>query len=435
MCGGVHPCVVNVMRVVILGVLGLVFFAAVLSSNVLLAADQTVMDAEYAADTAEEAELHEEITAELRAELEGQVDVDQTEYPIEISSEELVSDAISSEHVQSEIEANLERLYAYLHGEADELRLEVDATPVKTGIVESVDDNIDELELADVADQFEGLAPEDLEMDPAVVVPEMAENESQFLHHRERFEEQMKDRIQEESPYPMTDEQAEQAYEQRRDEIRSEMHDKLNQQIDQAVEEGAIEPAFEPPVRTIGTAWVDAMTGAVEYQEYTAQIDGAMESVRTAAVEELETRLDEELPDTIDLTEEIGEEQVRSMETAQTATTTADTLTLVLPILGLVTAGVVAYLFPTSTAAIVVGLLSALVGGVGLVAASVGGSTVADTIASADGPEPVLRFVELLLDGLFGLLTWQSGALLVIGLGLMGLGVAIRRDLLDAGLE
>ncbi|WP_247729318.1 hypothetical protein [Halovivax limisalsi] len=425
----------NVMRVVILGVLGLVFFAAVLSSNVLLAADQTVMDAEYAADTAEEAELHEEITAELRAELEGQVDVDQTEYPIEISSEELVSDAISSEHVQSEIEANLERLYAYLHGEADELRLEVDATPVKTGIVESVDDNIDELELADVADQFEGLAPEDLEMDPAVVVPEMAENESQFLHHRERFEEQMKDRIQEESPYPMTDEQAEQAYEQRRDEIRSEMHDKLNQQIDQAVEEGAIEPAFEPPVRTIGTAWVDAMTGAVEYQEYTAQIDGAMESVRTAAVEELETRLDEELPDTIDLTEEIGEEQVRSMETAQTATTTADTLTLVLPILGLVTAGVVAYLFPTSTAAIVVGLLSALVGGVGLVAASVGGSTVADTIASADGPEPVLRFVELLLDGLFGLLTWQSGALLVIGLGLMGLGVAIRRDLLDAGLE
>lgn len=435
MCDPAHPCLVNLTRAITLGVLGLVFFGAVLSSNVLLAADQTVMNEEYAADTAEEAELHDEITAELRTELESQIDLGGTDLPIEISKDELVSDAISSDHVQSELEANLDRLYAYLHGETDDLYLAVDTSPVKAGIVESVEDSIGDLELTDVADRFDGLAPQELDMDPAVVIPEMAESESQFLHHRERFEGQIKEQIQEETPYHMTDAQLEEAYQQRRDDIRAEMRDEVNQRIDQAVEQGTIEPAFEEPARTVGLAWIDAMTGAIEYQEYSNQIDDAMESARTAAVEELESRLDEELPETVDLTEEFGQQEAQSMERAQTATTTANSLTLVLPIVGLVAAALVAYLFPASTAAFAVGGISAIVGAIGLLAATVAGSTVADAIDSANGPEPALRFVELLLDGLFGLLTWQSGALVVIGLGLIGFGVAIRRDLVDIGLE
>ncbi|WP_254863657.1 hypothetical protein [Halovivax gelatinilyticus] len=426
----------NVRNGVTLGVLVLVLFVAILSANVLVAADRTVLDAEYAADTAEEAELYDEITAELHAELRGEADVGGSGMPTDAAAEEILESAISSEYVQGEVTAAIEQVYAYLHGETDELRIIVDTEPVKAGVLEALEAEFETLGPADVGEELSTAVPSDLgEENPGVAIEEMAESESRFVEHREAFEERAKERIQEETPYPMTDEQLDAAYEDEREEIRAELVSEQDELIDRAVADGALDGAYEAPVRQISQARIDAVTGEIGYDEYVDRVESATADVRAVALEEAAAELDAEFPETVDLSDEFGADEASSMETAQTATSTASTLAFVLPLLGLALVGAVAYLWPASTTAIAVGAVSAVAGLVGVVASRVTGSVLDDAIGSASGPDAAERFVELLLGGMLDLLTWQSGGLLIVGVGLVGLGIAIRRGLVLPDLE
>lgn len=421
---------VSFKRIVTLAILGLVLSSALLSANVLVAADRTVMDSEYAAEKAEQAELHEALEAEIERELRSAEPATGTGLPIDRTVEDLLTDAVTREYVQTQVEANMDRFYAYLHGDADELRLEIETRPIVENVLAELETELEAVGPADFDERLNAVAHQEMETAPGTAVAEMAENESQFMAHRERFEERVKQRIQEETAYPMTDEQLEQAYQDRREEIRAELIEEQDEQIDAAVSNGTLPADFEEPVRTISVARIDALTSEIGYETYVERVETGMDGIRAAALAEAEARLTEEVPETVDLTEEFGAQERSSMETARTATSTASTLALVLPLVALVTAGLVAYVFPASVAARLIGSAAAVVGLAGLLGAHFARTAVGDAMASADGPEAAMRFVELLLEGLFGMLTWQSGGLLVVGIGLVGLSVAIRRDLI-----
>lgn len=396
-------------------VLGLVLFASLSTANVVLAADRTVLDAAYAAETADEANLDEQIAAELEAELRENADVDAEEVPIDISVEEIVEAAVTEEHVAAELEANLDRVYAYLNGETDELRLEVDAVPVKENAVAYVEAELAELGPADVDDEF------------GAEVEAMAENETEFYEQRAAFEAEVKERIQAETSRELSDEELDSAYDDRRDEIRDDLKAEADERIDEAVRDGDLPEAFAAPARDLAAARIDALTGAIEYDAYVDRVDAAMADVRAAGVDAFAAELDAQVPDTVSLTDELDEESTAQLERTRSAVGAANLLAVALPAIALATAGLIVWVGPPSLAAIAIGAVSATAGLAGLAGARLGRRFVPGAVA--DAPSTVETFLDLFLRGALSALGWQSGVALVAGLVLVGVGVAIRRDL------
>ncbi|WP_290812795.1 hypothetical protein [Halovivax sp.] len=396
-------------------VLCVVFFAALLTANVVLAADRTVMDEEYAAETADEANLEAVIAEELEAELREEIDLDTGDgLPIELSTETLLEEAIDEDHVGAEVDANIDRVYAYLSGDASELHLEVDTEPVKENV------------LAVVEAEMASIGPGDVDDDHGAAVEEMAESEAAFLEHREAFEAEAKEAIQEETARELSDEELRQAYEDNREDIRAEAREEANERVDEMVRTGEVPERFEEPVRELAEARIDALTGAIGYEEYADRVGSAMTDLRTTVLAEFEAELDERVPDAIDLADELDEESMDHAETARSATGTASTLGVVFPVVALLAGGLLAWIGSASAAAIAIGAVSTAAGVAGLAGARVADSLFAGALTEA--PSTLATFLEPFVGGALNALAWQSGLTLAVGFGVVALGLAIRYD-------
>lgn len=111
-------------RKALLAGVGILLAITVLTGNVLVLADRTVLDAEFAKATVEEAGIHERLGEDLRQNA-GAGDA-----PIE----ELLTD----EYVKAQIDANVERFYGYLHGDRDQLSLYFELEPIKGELAREV---------------------------------------------------------------------------------------------------------------------------------------------------------------------------------------------------------------------------------------------------------------------------------------------------------
>ena len=409
-------------RKLVLVVLCVVLFGALMTANIVWAADQTVMDDEYAATTAEEEGLVEALVDEIDDEIENEIDGDD-DLPIESSVEEIVSEAVAEDHVEAELDANLERFYAYLHGDVDELRLEIDTEPIRTSAVEIVEAEAADVELSD------------LEIEQATEIERMAESEEQFAAEREAFEEQEKERIQFETDSELTEPELEAAYEDQRDEIREQAHDQQREEIDSQLQESDAPESFQEPLETLSLAYVDALTGFMEYDEYATTVETETEAIQAAIVDEFEAELDDELDERIDLTAEFDDDELSDVESAQTGVSTVSTLTLLAPLIAVAAAGAIVWAVPASVAAISIGVASSVAGISGFAASRIGSGVAERALESADPPSTVEGFLQALFDALFGAVTTHSTIVLVGGLVLVGLGIAIRRDLLPVDLD
>lgn len=409
-------------RKVALALLGVVLFAAVLSANLVVAADRTVLDAGFAKDTAEESGLYESITDEIRGSLAGEFEPVEQRASLERSAEGIVEDAVTEEYVQSQIEANVDRTYEYLHGESDEFRVEVDVAPVKEDVVAELDGAIGGVDLAA------------FDVPRAGEIQAMADSEAEFDRQREGFREDAKARIQAETDEELSDEQLERRLDENMGAIREDLHERRQAELDGAFDDG-VEAAVEEPARDVSAARVDALTGELTYEEYVQRFETAEEDARDAVVASFETRLDEAVPDAVDLTGEMDDDARETVETARTAVSLAGTLVYVLPVVALAAAGLVAWLAPASLAATVVGGVAALVGVLGVVGAQVALDRVETALAVAGDSSGTTEFVANAAAGALGTLTVQSTVLLVVGIALVAVGMAIRRDLLPADFD
>ncbi|MFC3958164.1 hypothetical protein [Halovivax cerinus] len=425
----------NIKRIVIFGVLGVVFSGALLSANVLVATDRTVMNSEYATDTAAEAELYASLETEIEGQLGGDGGTISPALPIDRSTNDVLAAAITREYVRSQVDANVDELYAYLHGERETLSLTIETDPVIENAVTELEAELQGVSPSDFDETLSGLATGTGETAPGTAIEEMAESQSSFDEHRASFEARIKQQIQDETPRHLSDEELDRRYERRRGDIRADLLDEQERQIQAAVDDGTIPASVADPVETIVDARVEALTGAIGYDTYSETVETGMAELRSAALTEAEDTIRAEAPESVNVTEEFGAQERSTMETAQTATTTASTLAIVLPLLALGLAALLTWIGPPSSAARLVGSATAMVGLASLVGAQFASGAVESAIESANGPEAAMRFVQLLVDGLVGLLTWQSIGLLVVGVGLVGASVAIRRDLILPAYE
>lgn len=404
--------------------LGVVLFVSLLAANGAVALDRTALDSEYTKDKAAEAGLYETFAEELRQDIAGDGPTDDSEWPLERTPDELLESALTDEYVASQGEDNIDAIYAYLHGETDELSVEIDTDPLKEPVLEAVESDLETLELGAVMP-----SPDEIERIPDEAgIEAMAEDRATFEDAREQFRADRKEEIQERTERELSDEELEQGLEESMDEIRTEMLDRLDGELDG--EFTGTEATLEEPVRTLQTARVDALTGEITYEEYADTVETARTDLEDAFLEVVETELDEELPGTVDLTEGMGEEETEALETAQTGVSAVSTLAIVLPILAILLAGAVGYLAPRSIAAIEVGTVSLLVGAIGIVGSVVATDQFRAVFDPADAPPAMGEFTLSFVTGILSAVTWQSAFLAAVGVVALAVGLAIRWEYL-----
>ncbi len=400
-------------------IIGIVLFISLISANAAIAVDRTALDADYAKDTAEEVELYGTLAEELREEIAaGASGGDDT--PFERSQDELLAAALTDEYVQSQMESNIDNIYAYLNGETDGLRIELDPDPLKDRVVAEVEDDVEELDLAAI------------EMPFAAEIDAMTESEAEFQRHREEFRAEQKERIQDGTEREMSDEELEAALDDRMDEIREEMNAELDDRLDGQFT-GA-EAELEEPVRDLQTARIDALTGALTYDEYVSEVETANDDLGDAFVSvfeaELDEGIDEEIPETIDLTDELSQEEQEMLETARTVTSVSGQIAYGLLVFALVLAGLIAWIAPPKIAAIEAGAVSVLVGVIGIIGAVVAADRLREVLSEGESMGMEAFMLEFVV-GIFGALRWQSVGLLVVGIALIATGIALSKGYIE----
>lgn len=400
-------------RALAVGILGIVLLVSLLGANLVVGVDRTALDSEFVKDSLEEEEAYAVILAELQDEV-----VDETGEPTdEPAPEEILADVVTEEYIQEQTEANIDRLYAFLHGERDELYLAVETEPLKDDLAAEIAQSV--IEEQDIE-----------EFDPRFAA--MTESEAEFEAAREEFKEEQKQRIQDETQPELTEEELEEAYEESREEIREEAIAELEadvqgEEFPSEAEDAAIE---------LGTVYIDGLTEPeLTYAEFMERVEDAEESFVEAAESAARTQLDEELPDTLELTDELSEEDQEELALLQEWVSLVSTLSLAIPAIALVVSVLIGWLTATRSAGlIVVGASSAIAGAATLGGFTVLQGTVATEIRSeaAQGeiPPELAELAVGLLDRILGVFIGQSWVLVGLGALLVVGGFAIRWELL-----
>lgn len=402
------------LRTVGLVGLGIVLFVSLVSANAAVALDRTALDSEFAKDKAEETDLYGTLTEELRAEIGSGGSTAGSEWPLERSRQELLRAALTEEYIRSQTESNIDTLYAYLHGERETLELGFDTAPLKERMLTEIEADAETIDLAATGMPF------------GSEIERMASSQEAFEERRTEFRAEQKARIQAQTDRELSDAELETRLEAGMDDIREEMFAEMETQLEGQFE--GPEAGLEEPVRTLQTARIDALTGEITYDEYTQQVETGRDNFGDAFVEVAETRLDEELPETIGPGQELGQEQMAPLETARRGVSVVSTLALVLPVLTLVIAGGIGYLAPRSTAALEIGVVSLVAGVLGAAGSAIASGQFRTTFDAANAPPGIGDFLVAFVTGTLSAVTWQSALLVVVGVIAVAVGLAIRWD-------
>jgi hypothetical protein len=415
----------GIARKVGLAGLGIVLFVLLLSANAVVALDQTALDAEFTKETAEEADLYETFADEMTSQLEGAGPTNAEQLPIDRSPQEILQAVDLEGYFRSQGEENIDATYAYLHGETEEPQIEFETEPLKEEMVAEVETDVEDTNLSDLDAMF---GTETEGMPSGAELERMAESREAFEDQRQEFRAERKAEIQAETERELSDEELEAALDDRMDDIRQGMLEGVDAGLEGELEGPQAE--LEEPVRSLQIAYIDAVTGETTYEEYAQTVETARGDIRDAFVDIFEAQLDEQLPESVDVTEQLGEEEMETVETAQTAVSVMNTLAIVLPILALLVAGGIGWLAAQSTAAIEIGAVSLLVGAIGVVGSFVGTEQFQQLFDPANAPPGVGEFVTTFVTGILGVLTWQSAFLAVLGVIAVAVGLAIRWEYL-----
>lgn len=370
---------------------GVILLATVAGGNVAIAADQTVLDSSHVIEQMDEERLFAEQAGEFRDEVADEIaagteglslppGLSLGEFDPQATAEESVTDA----YVREQAIDNIEQLYAFLHGDRDDLTFAIDIGPVKRSVAESVTENA----VVDTATLVgEGTDRLDSERVAALGADEESFQEAQL---------------------DTSDRQVE----------------ALKADIESDTESRGYTAALTDALVSLQFTVVDGLTGELTYEEYITQRDANEDELKGA----LGTEAVADIGETITLGGE-DEDPSETFSGAADIVQLIETLTLVLPALALALVGVIGGLTRdlVRTARVAGGALL----GAGLL--GVVARFVAPGFVMPDGEE-----TDALADGLvatvesmFETLGTQSILLAAVGVVLVGLAVADRRGYLD----
>jgi len=408
-------------RTAALVALGVVLFVTLASANAVIALDRTAFDAGYAQDTAEETELYAALGEEIRAQITANASAGTGDSPLNRSRSELLAAALTDEYVRTQGERNIGNVYDYLNGRTGELRIGFRTEPLEERLLEEVEADVEELDLATTGMPF------------GAEIEAMAGSEAEFDARREAFREEQKRRIQRETERELSNEELEAALEDSMDDIRGRMVTEMDSQLEGEFE-GSQAP-LEEPVRELQLARIDALTGRLTYEEYATAVESGKDDFRDAFVGVVESDLRGELPETVDATDQLGPEGTEALETARSVVSVSGALAVGLSVLAFLFVGGIGWLAPKALAAIEVGAVATLAGALGAGGAIAASGRLRNALAGSGAPPGIEEFLIALAAGVFDALTLQSGVLAVVGVSLLAVGIALRRGVIGGGEE
>lgn len=454
----------------------------ILAANALVAVDRTVLNPGFVTTTLEEENAYqhaEPIVVDQLApeELEG---AENETPPLPIDPQAVAEEAVDPAYLRSQIEPNIERTYAYLHGNADELELIIELEPVKTAIGDAVEAELTEAGAVELLRTVAGegndlsVEAEGITID-LVTVGEMAADESVFRAERAELRDSIRERILERAvddafaeasndqlldlviedynPDDYTEEEKQQLVEDNeaairtalRDRIEAERGDEIDAEVERQLAESReairsnvsstvnenladADPAVAEPVTELMLVAVDGYVADISHDEFSSEYDSAVEDLAAGVATVIEGELDEQVPDRVDLTDQLDSAATADLEQARQVVGIIDLLAVLLPLVGV---GLIGLLYFVSRSVPV----TAMGGGLGM---TIGGLP---TLVGASQVEPQLRnalggaglppgFRELLLTitgQVANVVLVQSG--LVVGLGAVALGAGLALHL------
>lgn len=462
-------------QTVALVVIALVLAASVAGAALVFTGHQTLLSAEFAKDTAGDTGLYgqfeDEITAGVSQDIEEGSNPDDPFAPT-FDPEAVAETAVTPEFVRSQVDANIDRYYRYLHGERETLDLYFDTEQLRANLGDEIGEAARDIDLAAVVD--EATAGIDTEIrDTGVEVPldgetfeRMAASETSYNEEREQFRAELRavalDRAVEEGEpaelLALIDENPEQYDEAERrrivderegeikrelaktEEFQSEFEESLEEERKEVVERIEAEVARQTDDRSdvvaqaVGellVAMVDGLFTDQPHGEFVDRVERVDRELSDEAERRTRERIDENIPERIDLAEEMDRGGVDQMATYVQLSGTVG-WALVLLSLGLVGGSYALSRSAVATLTTVGSGVSAA--GLGLLVGSVaGGSWYVSRLRASleDGGNPVGEFTIGLLDGTFGFMATVSLLVLGCGVVLLGVGFAIHGEYIE----
>lgn len=373
---------------------GVILVATVAGGNVAVAADRTVLDSDHVIQQMDEEGLFAEQNDEFRDTVADEIDsgIQGLSLPPgiglgEFDSETAAEESVTTDYVREQATDNIERLYAFLQGDRDELSFVLDITTVKRSVAESV--------------------ARDIVVDTPTLIGEST------------------DRLDREQIAAL--ESDEESFQEAQMDLSDREVQALKADIESTTAERGYSAELTDALVSVQFTVVDGLAGELTYDEYTSQLTANEDDLKTALGDEAVADIDDTV--TLDDEDEPGE----ALSQAADAVQLTETLVVALPALALVLVGVIGALTRdiarTARAAggalVSAGLLGAVAGFVAP------GFVVPDT----ENSDPVADALVATVESFFETLGTQSILLVVGGAILIGVAVAERRGYLDGIID
>lgn len=356
----------SLARKVAVGVLGILLTTSVSLTMFLGTAHLTVLDPDFVTNSLEEEDGYELVLEQMEVALAPPDDGDGGSNATGFDQAALLRQAIGEEYLADQTEANVDRLYGYLHGNRATLNLSIDVEPVKSNASETVESEIRNASLAELLQTSGASLPGPVD---AATLDRLTANESSYRAAKAEFRASIRDRVVEQfvdeavgeadddellalviedyDPDEYTDEEKAQMVEDRESEIRAalterveeEEGDRIDSEVDaqldrvrESTANASGDTEMEQAAIELQTVVVTGLTTDTSYETFSSDLAAAKADFAAAAGEMVETNLQAELPDRIDLTEDFESEQMAAFETARTGVQWLDGIAIALPL-------------------------------------------------------------------------------------------------------
>lgn len=381
-------------RTVAVVVLGILLTLTLSVGNVVFAAHATVLDPDFATNTIEEEDGYEVLADQFEQEMAADGGADgagddgaSTSQASSMSEflegEGVFEDAVTTEYMAAQMEPNVYRTYAYLHGNEPRLNLSLDAEPIAENAGTAADDAVANATTVELLALTGGDPLQDLPVEESTIEmldegPDAYEQAQQDVRDRvyqevldEAVEQAYQDRSNDEllalvipdyDPNDYSESEKEQMVQEREGDIKSalrasiedERGDELESEVDDrlvSLREDATsddvstgQDSFDGPATDLRDTTVAALTTDMSYETYQDDAGAAKAELGAAVGEYTESALAEELGSTVDLNEAMGIPEEGAFGDAVSTVTWLDRLALVIPVVAIGLIGLVYYL-------------------------------------------------------------------------------------------
>lgn len=392
-------------------------------ANAAIAADRTVLDANHVTDTFEQEGALADLTTETRSNVAQGIDDELASgadglppgVSFTLSGEEVAEEAVTEEYTDGEFERNTENGLAFFKGEASELDLFLDLSPVRDSLLEQIDGDAVAVDTVGLA---QGAEFETDEADVQVtdeMIARLNDGPEGYAAVRGEVRQQVRDGL----PPGASADNVDTTLRAVNEDMKTKAADRAESEYGGEVSEETLTAI----VALQGTV-IDGLTDpdAESFSAYESERGSDEAALEDAIAGEVRDRIDGEFESQIDLTENVDEGS-QDIQLARSGVGLLDSGTLLFPLLFLVLVGALYALGGSATwTARKSGYALLIAGAVGAVAAWVASGPVLSAVENSAGQEGAESGS---FDAFLALVSTFFDALMVQSIGLVVLGIAL----------